>query len=152
MNIRAPIWSWIQRVYQRLKNIRSSPHEIAKAFAVGVFIGVLPGTGLAVALVIAVFFKLNKTAIALGALTNNPWTTPFIYAASYKMGLWIIASKIHLTWREILSWHGFTFKKLGIALTPFLVGGFALAVVCGIAAYALVYCAMIWYKRSRLRR
>lgn len=137
---------WFKKIITRLKHIRSSPHLIAKSFAIGVFIGILPGTGLVVALLVAILFRLNKTSIALGALTNNPWTTAFIYAGSYKIGQWILRTKTQIAWQEFLTWHGFTFKDLGLAMTPFLIGGIILAFLCACAGYGIVYFMLVLYK------
>lgn len=141
---------FFKNTFSKLKKIRGSPHEIAKSFAIGVFIGVLPGTGLAVALIVALIFRLKKTAVALGALTNNPWTTTFVYAGSYKIGRWMLAIQTPVAWRDLFSWQGFSFKEWRLVLTPFLLGGLVLAIASAAAAYVAVYFAMTFY-RSKIK-
>src|SRR5689334_1576570 len=91
-------WVWLLRLPRRLAAIPESSHDIGKAFAVGVFIGVMPFMGTAVALLAAFVFRLSKVATVLGSLTTNPWTVGFVYAASYKVGGWILKHREPVDW------------------------------------------------------
>jgi len=57
------------------------PHELAKAFAAGVFVAFTPTIGLhtLTVLLIAWAFRLNKLVALTGTFINNPWTIPVIY-------------------------------------------------------------------------
>jgi len=71
-------------IKQRAKNILhlgESPHELAKAFAVGVFVAFTPFIGIHTLLVLmlAWAFRLNKLVALTGTFVNNPWTIAFVY-------------------------------------------------------------------------
>lgn len=68
------------------------PPKLALAFAMGLLLGILPGTGAIVAAGVATVFKLNIALAVAGALFINPLTAPFVYAGSYFLGRWIIGN------------------------------------------------------------
>lgn len=78
--------------------LKDTPKKIALSFAVGVFISITPTFGLhtILALIIAFAFKLNKISLIIGTLLNNPWTTVFVYAISYKIGATILNTKLNV--------------------------------------------------------
>lgn len=69
---------------------RGSPHRVALAFALGVALGVIPGTGAIVAAGVATLLRLNLPMMVAGALLTNPVTSPFIYTGSYALGHWLL--------------------------------------------------------------
>ncbi|MBI4313464.1 MAG: DUF2062 domain-containing protein [Candidatus Omnitrophica bacterium] len=70
-----------------LWNFKEPPHRLAFAFSLGVFLGVMPGTGAIAAGACAAFLKLNVPVAVAGALvSNNPLTTVLIYTAGYALG------------------------------------------------------------------
>jgi uncharacterized protein (DUF2062 family) len=73
----------------KLLHLNDTPKRIALAFAIGVFIGFSPPTGLhaALALVLAWIIGLNKVIMVLGTFVNNPWTLVPIYGSCLWIGL-----------------------------------------------------------------
>ncbi len=84
-------WSYIRQFklnVLRFLRLRDTPDEIAKGFALGVFVGLTPTMGIQIpiAIVVAMLLKKNKIAAAIGVWVTNPLTAPFIYAFEYEMG------------------------------------------------------------------
>ena len=73
----------MQERLRHFLHLDESPHELAKAFAVGVFVAFTPFMGLHtfIVLLLAWAFRLNKAAAITGTLVNNPWTIIFIFIA-----------------------------------------------------------------------
>ncbi|MFS8808493.1 DUF2062 domain-containing protein, partial [Synechococcus sp. R6-10] len=85
---RDPSWKrWLRYLYLRLLRLQSSPKEIARGLAVGVFAGCFPifGFQTLAALVLAVPFRGNKLAAAAGTWVSNPFTYVPIYAFNYQV-------------------------------------------------------------------
>jgi uncharacterized protein len=72
----------------RFLRLRGTPDEIAKGFALGIFIGLTPTFGfqMIIAIFLAILLHENKLAAALGVWITNPLTAPFIYALEYETG------------------------------------------------------------------
>ena len=122
----------------RFIRLSGTPDEIAKGFALGIFIGMTPTFG--VQMVIAIFFAFllreNKLAAIIGVWITNPITAPFIYAAEYEFGR-------RLLQMEPLSFDiDFTFESLlslsWDILAPLLVGSLVFGVLCTAISYAVV--------------
>ena len=81
----------MSRLRQRLQvllHVDDSPHRIALAFAVGVWVAFFPILGIhtGMALAIAFAFRLSRVAILLGTWLNNPWTIAPMYTAGLERG------------------------------------------------------------------
>ena len=122
----------------RFIRLSGTPDEIAKGFALGIFIGMTPTFGFQ--MIIAIFFAFllreNKLAAIIGVWITNPITAPFIYAAEYELGR-------RLLQLEPLSFDiDFTFESL-MALSweilgPLLFGSLVFGVLCTAISYAVV--------------
>ena len=122
----------INDFYNRFLSLNGTPDEIARAMALGVFVGVTPTIPFRTALimVICLLFRQNITAAMLSAyVISNPVTIPLFYLAEYELGRFVLGmTEISFVFadydiRSILEigWH---------ILYPLMVGGFLLA--CGI--------------------
>ena len=62
--------------FRSIFQIKESPHRIALAFAMGVFMGISPLLGLHYigGVLLAMLFRLNKLVAIIGISVNNPWT------------------------------------------------------------------------------
>jgi hypothetical protein len=114
---------------------------VAAAFALGVFIAFFPVLGIhtAMALGLAVAFRLNKVAVLIGAWTNNPWTIAPMYTAGTLLGCLVLGVSPARLGAVDWSLHGRAFYEsvlagFGPLLLPFVVGslllGAAAAIVC----------------------
>ena len=129
-------WHW----RGSLTRMRAQPERVARGFAVGLFIGMLPGTGLVAALVVAFICRLHKPAVILGALVNNPWTTPLFYFASYQLGKHITGFESHFAWQ---GWHSLRdvawWAEALRMVWPTALGTCILGAVLALAGYASAY-------------
>lgn len=122
----------------RFIRLSGTPDEIAKGFALGIFIGMTPTFGFQIILAIFAAFLLreNKLAAVIGVWITNPVTAPFIYAAEYELGR-------RLLQMEPLSFNiDFTFESLMALswdiLIPLLFGSFLFGVLLSGISYAVV--------------
>lgn len=134
-----------------LFQLNDPPHDLALAFALGVFIGFTPTIGLHTisCLVLAWMLRLRKLVVLTASLLiNNPWTIVPLYGSSLWFGLAITGSSIitpHIAWNEL------TFTNAYLTLKPyiwsFIVGTIAAGIVSAIASYFVIYWAVLRYRR-----
>ena len=139
----------MSRIRQRLQlllQVDDSPHRIALAFGVGVWIAFFPILGIhtGMALAIAFAFKLNRVAILLGTWVNNPWTIAPMYTAGTLLGCMLTG--VSPAGLQEIDWGGMgggsfreTFRRAMHALAPFLwpycLGNTLLGFAGGAASY-----------------
>jgi uncharacterized protein (DUF2062 family) len=127
----------INDFYNRFLSLSGKPEEIARAMALGVFIGVTPTIPFHTALVMVscLIFRQNITAAMLGAtIISNPLTIPFLYLAGYELGVLVLglgANPFVLADYDVRSileigWH---------ILYPLMVGGLLMACVFAVPSY-----------------
>jgi uncharacterized protein (DUF2062 family) len=145
----------LKGVYARFVKLRGCPREIAKGFALGIFIGMSPSMGIQmlIAVPLAALFKWNKLAAAAGVWISNPITAPLIYGSTYLTGAKILG----LAGRPpvLAAPEGATWLKM-IAKAPHIfwamtIGGVVLGLPLAVAAYYLALAAITNY-RSTLQR
>ena len=135
----------INDFYNRFLSLNGRPEEIARAMALGVFIGVTPTIPFHTALimVICLLFRQNITAAVLGAtIISNPVTIPFLYLAEYETGRFILGiseNPFIVTDYDIhtileTGWH---------ILYPLMVGGLLLALVFAVPSYLITYHSVV---------
>jgi uncharacterized protein len=135
----------INDFYNKFLSLNGRPEEIARAMALGVFIGVTPTIPFHTALimVICLIFRQNITAAILGAtIISNPVTIPFLYLAGYEVGrivLGVSENPFNVTSYDVRSlleigWH---------IVYPLMVGGLLLAVVFTVPSYFITYHAVV---------
>jgi uncharacterized protein (DUF2062 family) len=132
----------LQQVLQILVHVDDTPHRIALAFAIGVFIAFSPllGVHTGLALLIAYLFRLSRGPMLVGAYVNNPWTLAPLYMAGTLFGCFLLG--VSADGIEEIDWglHGAAFYRalfegLRPYVWPFIIGNTVLGVVCGAAAY-----------------
>ena len=125
-----------------LLHLEDTPHRVALAFAIGVWIAFSPLLGLHtwMALGIAFFFRLSRAAMLFGAYLNNPWTLAPMYMAGTMFGCWMLdvptSGLTHLNW----SLHGHALyaslvQNLRPYLWPYVLGNTVLGVASAIVGY-----------------
>ncbi len=115
-------------------------HESAfnKAVSVGVglFFGIVPiwGFQFGLAILSAVYFKLNKVIVGLTAQISVPPMIPFIVYASVKTGEYVLNQQVHLNFSEAI-----TIKMaINIGLI-YVIGASVLSVIVGIAGFMVTW-------------
>ncbi|MBN2643849.1 MAG: DUF2062 domain-containing protein [Desulfuromonadaceae bacterium] len=125
-------------LFLRFIRLRGEPDEIAKGFALGIFIGMTPTMGfqMAIAVFFAMLLKENKFAAALAVWISNPLTAPFIYGTQYETGRFLLGlPHLHLPAHLTMD----AFRHFGHDLMlPLFLGSLIHAILATGIAYALV--------------
>ncbi|WP_313949374.1 DUF2062 domain-containing protein [Leptolyngbya sp. FACHB-261] len=140
--------------YWRFVRLRSTPEEIARGLAVGVFAGWYPifGLQIAVGILLATLVRGNRWVAAAGTWVSNPLTYVPIYAFNYHVGQWLLGSKNQIFSDDsLLSWQKLT--QLGTEfLTTLFVGCFVVGAICAFFSYFLGLWLAHRVQRRRLQR
>lgn len=134
--------SRLSRALKLLLHVEDTPHRIALAFGIGIWIAFFPIWGIhtAMALVIAFALRLSRAAMVLGAYVNNPWTAPALYTGGTVLGCWLLGVPVEgfgdLDW-SLKGWAFFDslLETLRPYLWPFVVGNTIVGVAGGGLAY-----------------
>lgn len=141
----------------RLTRLNGSPREIAGGIATGIAISFTPFIGfhILMGLLIARAFKFSVFGMAVGTLIGgNPWTFPFIWVGSYKLGHMILG-------HGVLDVSALATKTLSFAdilehpmewLVPMMIGSLPLAAVGWVVSYKLSKRLVIRYRAGHLER
>jgi uncharacterized protein len=87
----------IKFLFAKLFYINDSAQKIALGVGIGVFSGLLPGTGPAAALFLAFIFRANRAAALLGSLLTNTWLSLVTFILAIKLGSVILKSN----WQQV---------------------------------------------------
>jgi len=164
-------------VLKRLVRLSGSPHSIACGFACGAAISFTPFVGLHIALGILVAWLLrgHLIAAAAGTVVGNPWTFPFIWLATYKMGQIMLGSAEAAPWPAVtmfkhvvtdlggLIWPTLTGESnwealkqvlvdLRALIWPMFIGSIPLALIAGFAIYVPLAKAIDAFQKARESR
>ncbi len=151
---------FLKNIYKKLLQTKASPQKVALGFALGVFIGIYPGTGPVFALVLAWIFRLPKAAAFLGGLLTNTWLSWVTLVIAGQIG----AAVLGLEWNDIkepitdfmsdFHWKklidGSVWETVGPILKPLLIGYAVVGLAAGVLSYFIVL--YILKKRSARRR
>jgi uncharacterized protein (DUF2062 family) len=144
----------IQSFIQECVNVDDTPHRIAFAFSLGVFIGILPFAGVIAAIAIAMYFKLNKPAIVLGSVITNTWLGFIVLAISIQWACYILKVDFNLVKIKIEGlFKNFHWEALNDPYFTQIMGAVVLwylilSLVLSFLSY-FVCLAVIYFKKSR---
>lgn len=161
----------------RLTRLSGTAHTIALGFACGAAISVTPFVGfhIVLAILLACLMRGHVIAAVVGTVVGNPWTFPFIWLATYKVGQILLGSAEAAPWPAVtmfkhvmvdlgnLVWPTLTgegsweaLKQVLIDLRaliwPMLIGSIPLALIAGAATYFPLIRAISAYQETRQRR
>jgi uncharacterized protein (DUF2062 family) len=150
--------------FKSIFQVKDTPHRIAMAFAVGVFMGISPLLGLHYigAFFIAWLFKLNKLVAMVGVSVNNPWTIVPISTFCVWLGAKLIGIKQVLPevdWQNIslvsiigrfsdLQNFIDLVKQLWPFLASFFVGSFLICTLSAVSGYFIIQILIKKYKKA----
>lgn len=125
-----------KRRLSKLVSVSGDPHRLALAFALGILLGVLPGTGAFVAAGVATALQMNVPLAVAGAFVINPLTAPLVYGTSFFLGRWMLGDEVakHLIVR--------------IGLTT-AAGNVILAFAMAVAGYTGVLLFTLWVRSKK---
>jgi uncharacterized protein (DUF2062 family) len=127
-----------------------SPHKLAAAFALGVFIAFSPWLGLHIVsgIVLAWLFRLNKVVVLTASFINNPWTIVPMYAFCLWFGFKITGRDAAV---PDIAWADIGFRDMITLLRPFIWPYIAGTLAVGAVAATIGYGTFFWGVR-RYRR
>jgi uncharacterized protein len=137
--------------FKALFSLKDEPKVIAKGFALGSFIGMLPipGFQLLVSLGIATLLKLNKKAACIAVFNTNLFTGAFVFSFNYWLGKkllgvnpsFVVGNNISYTFISTI------FKAGYDVFLSLMVGG----ILTGLFAYAITYFVILKIFLSRMK-
>ncbi len=139
----------------RLFFYECSPHKLAAACSLAIYVAFCPFTGLHTLMLIGSgwIFRLNvPLLISVGYIVNNPFTMIPILMSGYFLGHWILHSLVGVVlagsnpvWMESIN--HFLHLHLGlseISFWAFMLGGNVLGILLGILLYPLFYTVFLY--------
>jgi len=135
--------------------LNASTYAVAAGLAFGGAISWAPTLGFHIlqTMLLCFIFRANYIAGVLGTIIGNPWTFPFMFLISYKLGWFLITViGVDVPFSQVAP--DFSFENLKKApwsiLTPMLLGGYLMALLTFPIFYAIYY-AMIKKARASMR-
>ena len=135
-------------VYEKLVAINDSPQRIAAGLALGVFCGILPGTGPMASLALAFIFKVNRAAALTGSLLTNTWLSIVTLVLAVKIGSAMTGANWHDVYekcRNIVQHFRFeNLKNIPFSeiILPLLIGYGVVSLISGAFAYFMAMVIM----------
>ena len=127
-----------------------TPHRLALAFAIGVFVAFSPTFGLHIitCLIVAWAFRLSKMVLITATFINNPWTIVPMYGFCIWFGSKIVGSEIAM---PQIAWNELTLSSAYVAIKPFfwpfIAGTLTVGCIAAVIAYVLIYWFVVRYRR-----
>jgi uncharacterized protein (DUF2062 family) len=179
--LRAVIWPergfrrLFSYLFQRIIRLPGTPASIASGFASGIAASFTPFLGLHFILAgaIAMLFRGNVLASAIGTFFGNPWTFILIWLADYEVGLGIIhafgyGTDLHvlsmdelvaimgnvirfLSFTGNISWANLS-RDIEQVFMPLLIGGTVLGAIAGIVSFLITFWAVKGWRLHRAKR
>jgi uncharacterized protein (DUF2062 family) len=126
---------WKNLVHEIVQSEESSARK-ACAIAVGVFMGIFPAWGfqMAIALGLALLFRLNKFIVLVASNISIPPMIPFIIYGSYLMGSLLVDKPEHITFSD-----GISVEDIYINFSQYLIGAILLSIVASFLAFVISF-------------
>lgn len=179
--LRAVIWPnrgfrrLFSYLFQRIIRLPGTPASIASGFASGVAASFTPFLGLHFILAgaLAMLFRGNVLASAIGTFFGNPWTFILIWLADYEVGLRVINAFGYGTDLDVLSidelvaimgnvmrFLSFTrniswadlLRDIEQVFMPILIGGTVLGAIAWVTSFLLTLWAVKGWRLHRAKR
>jgi uncharacterized protein len=126
----------------KLVSLNDKPVHVAKGFALGSFVGMLPipGFQLIVSLFVATILRINYKAACLGVFNTNVFTGAFVFMFNFWIGQKILGISPEFTFPEKI---GISFLKTILAAGSdvflcMLTGGIISGIISAILGYYIV--------------
>jgi uncharacterized protein (DUF2062 family) len=131
--------------------LNDTPHRLALAFAVGVFIAFSPTFGLHIlsCLIVAWAFRLSKLVLITATFINNPWTIVPMYGFCIWFGSKLMGSEIampQIAWNELTPASAYVVIKP--YFWPFVTGTLVVGGIAAVIAYGLIYWLIVRYRAA----
>jgi uncharacterized protein len=133
-----------------IMKLDESPHKLALAFALGIFVAFTPTIGfhMITCLALAWAFRLSKLVIITSSFINNPWTIVPLYGFCIWLGIKITGS--HSIAPDI-AWNDLSIPNAIQILEPYLwsyvVGTLLVGAAAGVVSYFVFRWAVVHYRK-----
>lgn len=127
---------------KKLTSIDGTPENVAKGFALGSFIGMMPVPGfqMMIAIAISSLVKLNRKATVIGVFNTNIGTGAFIFAFNYWLGKnilgvhpnFVFPDKINIHFAQII------FSAGADVFLSMIVGGIITGMISATISYFII--------------
>ena len=161
--------------FQRIVRMPGTSASIAAGMASGVAASFTPFVGLhlLIAALLAILFRGNVLASAIGTFFGNPWTFLFIWVSDYRLGLWLLRQSGYGEQLVVLSFQQltevmttvikfFTFStdvdwqqmtmSLEQVFLPMAIGGMVLGMTAWLVAFVLTFYSVEVWRAHRAKR
>jgi uncharacterized protein (DUF2062 family) len=138
----------------RVKRLPGTPHSIAAGLASGAALSMTPFMGFHFILSFMLSFLVrgNYIAAAIGTTVGNPWTFPFIWTGTYRLGSFMLGNRAgSLPPFEHLS-IGALLHRIELLLWPMTLGSLPLAVIVWIGTYLVTQRFVAAFQHARRTR
>jgi len=162
-------------LFQRITRLPGTPASIASGFASGVAASFTPFLGLHFILAgaLAMLFRGNVLASAIGTFFGNPWTFILIWLADYEIGLGIIHAfgygadlhvlsidELGVIMRNVMRFLSFSgnigwadiSRDIEQVFMPLLIGGTVLGAIAWVTSFLLTLWAVKGWRLHRAKR
>jgi uncharacterized protein (DUF2062 family) len=149
------VFRFLKLTWIKLYRINDTPQKIALGFGLGVFLGVMPGVGILVALILSWLLRLNRIAALLGTLLTNTWISFVTLLLSIKVGSAIMGLDWHLVyenWKSLLksfSWQKVCSVSFLEIFRPVAVGYSIVSFCLGALAYIAVLVLIVKVRNAK---
>ncbi len=133
----------INFIVSKLFKIDDSAQKIALGAGLGVFSGLMPGTGPVAAIFLAFIFRANRAAALFGSLLTNTWLSLVTFILAIKAGSVILK----MDWRQVqrkaqilvqdFSWSKFFRLSFFEVLLPVVIGYLIVGLILGALSYLI---------------
>jgi uncharacterized protein (DUF2062 family) len=137
--------NFIKKAYNFLLDkffkINGSPRKIAAGIGLGVFSGILPGTGPAAALFLAFIFRANRAAALFAGILTNTWLSFLTFILAIKVG----SAILKIDWMQVkrdaesvisgFHWVGLFKISFLKVVFPLFIGYLAIGITAGFLSY-----------------
>ncbi|MDP2904953.1 MAG: DUF2062 domain-containing protein [Candidatus Omnitrophota bacterium] len=135
-----------------LFTLNDTPQKIAFGLGLGVFSGILPGTGPIAAVFLAALCRANRAASLIGSLATNTWLSFVTFVIAVKLGAWLWGYKwvdVYNQWSVLVKefhWINIIKSSFLQLILPLFTGYIIVALALGITVYLI---ALIAFKLFR---
>lgn len=146
---------FLKLIYLKLFRINDTPQRIALGLGLGVFLGILPGSGPVASLFLAWVFRLNRAAALLGSLATNTWLSIVTFLLAVKAGAYVLQlnqQEVCNSWISFLkNFHFFDLFKLSIlrVILPVALGYLIVSFLIGFVVYLIVLVILTGIKNAK---
>jgi uncharacterized protein len=140
---------------KRFFTLNDTPHRIALGAALGIFLGLLPGTGPLAALVCASALRVNKATALFFALATNSWLSLVLLFPAVTLGslcFGIESAQVLASWQQLISafsWSNAAQFFSSKIILPILTGYLIISLVVAGLMYGIIFFLSTWKQRER---